>query len=765
MLFSAASQILPGQLKTVFGFYPIAITSSLLLVLLNTLMLSPLEDVGFHAWLWFGAAVLISIVRYQFYLQYLRAPLSRSLLAWLFWHTVFAAITGLVWGYAVLWLMPADSMAHQLFFIIAIAGVCSGASSTLSLTPLAFIFFMASCLVPLSTALYFLDKQTGWWLVSLCYIYMIFMWTTCLRNYQTAYQNLQQSCSLDEQQQALIESRRRLDLHFDRSPLGIIEWDIDFSISRWNPAAELIFGRPSAAMLGQNFSKLSMLQQGVEYFEKLTAAEHFLTATLASQTGDGKTINCEWTSVPMRLADQQLVGYTSFVRDVTKRIQREELITRQAYYDAVTDLPNRNYFQDRLQQKISMANRTRQYNAVFFVDLDHFKDINDSMGHSFGDIVLAQFAKRLQARLRQYDTLARFGGDEFVVLLEALDPDYEQSQLMSAQVARSLQLLLQDPFKLDDTEYSLTCSVGITLFNSDQCSEDELLRQADLALYESKRKGRNNYTFFETEMSQQAARHLQLLNSLRGAISRDEMSLVYQPKVSMRDNTLMGAEALLRWNNQDFGAVSPAEFIPVLEGSALISQVGLWVLESSFQQLAQWMRDGLWHSDMRLAINISPKQLLEAHFVEQVEAALAVSELPASLIEFEITENVLVENVERVGLVLATLNQLGISFSIDDFGTGYSSLAYLKQLPIDVLKIDKSFIDHCTEEGNDQAIVRSILSICNELGLTSVAEGVETALQQQLLQKMGCDLLQGYLFSRPIAAADFAQLLVESPRS
>ncbi|MFA7554512.1 MAG: EAL domain-containing protein [Spongiibacteraceae bacterium] len=764
MLLPRASQYFPEQLRTVFDFYPLAISTTLLLVSLYTLMLWPLLG-GITLALWFSTALLFSLVRYRFYLQYLRAPEINSTRYWLFWHHVFAVISGLLWGYAVLKLMPYDSMSHQLFLIISMAGVCSGAATTLALTPLAFLLFMLCSLLPLSLTFYVMDGEMGWWLVSLCYIYMIYLWVGSQRHYAIWFQNVQQSISLAEQEQALVESLRRVDLHFECSPLGIIEWDVDFNVKRWNPAAEKIFGYASSDALGKSFMHISPLAEATEYFETLALSEHFLTATLSSQREDKDVINCEWTSVPMRLANQQLVGYTSFMRDVTQRILREELISHQAFYDAVTELPNRNYFHDRLQQRLSLANRTKQYSAVFFVDLDHFKNINDSMGHSVGDIVLMQFAKRLQRRLRQYDMLARFGGDEFVVLLEALDQDYEQSQLMAAQVARSLQLLLAEPFRLHDTDCSLTCSVGITLFNGEQRSGDELLKQADLALYESKRKGRNNYTFFEVEMGQQASRHLQLLNSLRGAIDHKEMSLVYQPKVLVSDNTLMGAEVLLRWDNAEFGAVSPSEFIPVLEGSALISQVGLWVLETSFQQLSQWRSAGMWRNDMRLAVNISPKQLMDPYFVEQIEVALAASQLPASLIEFEITENVLVENIAQVGDVLAEINQLGISFAIDDFGTGYSSLAYLKQLPIDVLKIDKSFVDHCAEEGNDQAIVRSILSICHELGLTSVAEGVETEQQRQQLHRMGCDLLQGYLFSRPVVAAEFAQLLAGSVRA
>ncbi|HEB28695.1 MAG TPA: phosphodiesterase [Porticoccus sp.] len=752
-------KVLAGQLDTVFKFYPIAITSTYVLVLLNGFILWPVASSS-HVVGWLLSATLLCVIRYIIYKDYLRDAKACSHRQWLIRHTVSTAVSGLIWGYAFLFLMPDGSLVHLLLLIIAVSGLCSGASSTLALSPLAFFLFLLACLVPMSLRFYLMDPNYGWLLFILCYIYMYFMWTTCQRNSESAYQNIRQSFSLAEKERELKESQQRVDLHFERSPLGIIEWDGQLKITRWNPAAEAIFGYSSKDMLGQSFQKLLNDEVYAKYFLHIAKSTQSISTVLGNITKSGATISCEWTSAGINLPAGHLLGYTSFVRDISKKLQREELMAKQAYTDPVTELPNRHYFQDRLQQEISRTSRSKKYSAVFFVDLDHFKTINDSMGHSMGDVLLQQFAQRLQTRLRQYDTVARFGGDEFVVLLQELDGDYEKSQLLAAQVAQSMQSLLQVPFKLDGADYTLTCSVGITLFNDDACSDDELLKQADLALYQSKRSGRNRYTFFEQEMSQQASRHLQLLSSLRDALPRNEMSLVYQPKVDMHTNKIMGAEALLRWNNNDFGFVSPAEFIPVLEGTSLISLVGEWVLNQAFGQLKQWCDSGVWSNDMGLAINISPKQLLDKTFVEQVEVLLAKHDIAASLIEFEITENVLVENTDKVTSVLMELSGLGISFSIDDFGTGYSSLAYLKQLPIDVLKIDKSFIDHCTVDGgNDQAIVRSVLSICNELGLTSVAEGVESEDQQKILQNMGCDLLQGYLFSRPVAPAEFVALL------
>jgi len=758
MLTTENIDIIDDQLQTIFKFYPITISSSFLLVLLNVYALWPVASSS-DIFTWLLIAFTISLHRLLLFTLYTNNSKRWSANTWLLHNDMSSALSGLFWGLGLYFLVPANSLAHILTFVIAIAGLISGSSSTQSISPRAFSLFMACSLIPMSLRLYVMDSEYGWLLFSLCYIYMFFMWQTCRRNGETIRENIKQAISLRRQERDLAASEKLLDLHFRGSPLGLIEWNEHLAIRRWNPAATDIFGYAESEVLQQPPEMLLTDNDGRQYFKTLAQARSSAAATLENWTKCGSAISCEWISTPLEDVNHKLLGYTSFVTDISERIEQQKLVTHQAYFDAVTDLPNRRSFHQRLGQEVNRVNRSGYYSAVLFMDLDHFKNINDSLGHALGDELLQQFAKRLRQRLRQHEILARLGGDEFVVLLEELDRDLKKSQMMAAHVATMLQALLQEPFLLQNNPYTLTCSIGLTLFNDNKMGEDELLKQADLALYSSKHRGRNCYSFFKQEMSDNAFRHLLLLNNLREAIKCGEFSMVYQPKVDMQSNILEGAETLLRWNNPELGMVSPAEFIPVLESSTLIIQVGFWVLEHSFKQLKQWQLDGLWSSDMRLAINISPRQLLDPEFIDKVQQLLEKHVLSAELIEFEITENVLVQDFERISTILHTLAELGISFSIDDFGTGYSSLSYLKRLPIDVLKIDKSFIDHCTTAGNDQAIVRSILSICTELGLTSVAEGVETLQQQQLLQTMGCDLLQGYLFSRPVSAEVFSVML------
>ncbi|MFT5578114.1 MAG: diguanylate cyclase (GGDEF)-like protein/PAS domain S-box-containing protein [Paraglaciecola psychrophila] len=752
------NEFLHDQLQTIFKFYPVAISGSFLLVLLNVFALWPVAPTR-SILTWLLLAVVVSLHRTLLYILHKNNSERYSAKTWLIHNEITSALSGLHWGLGLYFLVPDNSPAHILAFVIAVAGLVAGSASTQSISPRAFVLFMICALVPTSLRLYALDQQYGWLLFIMSCIYMLFMWQTCRRNGSNVLHNIKQAISLRQQAMDLAASARLMDLHFDSSPLGLIEWDKHLTIRRWNPAAAKIFGYLESEVVQKKPDLLLADDAGKKYFKALVQKSTSAAATLENWTKSGTAINCEWVSTPLEDLNHTLLGYTSFVTDITERIEQQKLVTHQAFFDAVTDLPNRRYFHQRLGQEVNRVNRSGCYSAVLFMDLDHFKNINDSLGHALGDELLKQFAKRLEKRLRQHEILARLGGDEFVVLLEELDPDLQKSQIKAAQVATILQTLIQEPFLLENNPYSLTCSIGITLFNNDQCGEDELLKQADLALYDSKHRGRNCYSFFKQEMSDNAFRHLTLLNNLREAIDREEFSMVYQPKVDMKSNELKGAETLLRWNNQELGSIAPDEFIPILESSTLIIPVGLWVLEHSFKQLQQWQLAGQWHADMRLAINISPRQLLDVDFIVKVNQLMEKYALSASSIEFEITENVLVQDVDRVSTILHTLAELGISFSIDDFGTGYSSLSYLKKLPIEVLKIDKSFVDHCTDVGNDQAIVRSILSICNELGLTSVAEGVETLEQQQLLQSMGCDLLQGYLISKPISASEFTDML------
>ncbi|MBK6658923.1 MAG: EAL domain-containing protein [Proteobacteria bacterium] len=448
-----------------------------------------------------------------------------------------------------------------------------------------------------------------------------------------------------------------------------------------------------------------------------------------------------------------------------QRSESEQKIRRLAYYDQVTDLPNRAYLQDYLASALAAAMRRHKQLAVLYFDLDHFKRINDTLGHGAGDLLLGETAQRLGECVRASDMLmrgaqraggerpeaahaiARFGGDEFVLVLNDLDDAYGV-----ARVARRLQDAFVAPFKLGSDELFVTSSIGIAMFPDDGADADTLLRNADAAMYDAKQHGRNNYSFYMKEMNARARDRLSLEGRLRKAIEQEQFELHYQPQIDLCNNRLIGLEALVRWADPEKGLVSPMEFIPLAEETGLIVPLGEWILKRACRQMRAWNGTAL--EGVRVAINLSLRQVKEKNFATLVGEVLAANQLPASQLELELTESVLMEDSDGPGRILDSLKAMGLSLSIDDFGTGYSSLSYLKRFAINSLKIDRSFVRDMEGDANDQAIITAIIAMAHKLNLDVVAEGVETREQALLLRQFNCDQIQGYWISRPLPAAD-----------
>ena len=438
--------------------------------------------------------------------------------------------------------------------------------------------------------------------------------------------------------------------------------------------------------------------------------------------------------------------------DITERMQAEEQLTQLAHYDSLTRLPNRFLFRDRLHSALSMARRNDWQLAVLFVDLDRFKAINDTLGHLAGDGLLQQAARRIQACIRESDTVGRLGGDEFALVLAEL------AQPQGATlVARKVVNALARPFVLDGTEVFVTASIGITLFPTDADDVDALIRNADTAMYRAKESGRNNFQFFTPEMNRQATTKMQLENDLRRAVAKQEFSLVYQPKVSCVSGHIVGFEALIRWQHPRRGMVSPVEFIGVLEDTGLIAEVGEWVLRTACRDTLGLHQAGL--GTPTVAVNLSGRQLQSEQLFDVVKNALEETGLAPRYLELELTESFLMKKPETAITTLSRLKELGVHISIDDFGTGYSSLSYLKRFPIDALKVDRSFVQDITADPDDASITRAIIKLAHSLKLQVVAEGVETEGQLALLIAHHCDIIQGYYFSRPVPLADIQDML------
>ncbi|MFZ4552709.1 MAG: EAL domain-containing protein [Aquabacterium sp.] len=444
--------------------------------------------------------------------------------------------------------------------------------------------------------------------------------------------------------------------------------------------------------------------------------------------------------------------------DITARKEAEAQIERLAFYDPLTSLPNRRLLMDRVTHALVSARRNGHMGALLLIDLDHFKTLNDSLGHDRGDELLKLVASRLQQAVRDSDTVGRLGGDEFVVVLENLHLDPVLAVSQAQAVGNKLLQMMSQVFDLAAIEYHGGCSIGVSLFGGQyDINLDELLKQADLAMYAAKAAGRNALRFFDPAAQAEVARRVELEADMRKALTRHEFELFYQPQVNA-DGTVHGAEALLRWHQPQRGMVSPGEFIPLAEQSGLILPLGQWVLESACRQLVRWSQiPEMAH--LSVAVNVSARQFRQADFVALVSDALERTGARPDLLKLELTESMLVDDMELVIDKMAALKVIGVVFSLDDFGTGYSSLHYLKRLPLDQLKIDQSFVRNVMSDGNDAAIVRTIVALADTLGLTVIAEGVETLEQRDFLLAQGCQHFQGYLFGRPVPSATFEDSL------
>ena len=438
--------------------------------------------------------------------------------------------------------------------------------------------------------------------------------------------------------------------------------------------------------------------------------------------------------------------------DIEERKQVERNIRHMAHHDSLTDLPNRALFRDRLTHAMAQADRYQQKLAVMFLDLDRFKAINDTLGHSLGDQLLRIAAERLRTCVRDCDTVARLGGDEFTVIVEdVVDPQ------TAGVVAQKIVDTFAQPFNLLGHEVFVTTSIGITVYPDDGEQLDSLLRNADTAMYRAKGCGRNNFQFYVADMNVRARERLMLENALRRALVRDEFELYYQPRVDIYSGRVIGAEALLRWRHPDMGMIPPAEFVPILEETGMIIPVGEWALREACRQNRAWQTMEL--PPVRVAVNLSARQFVQKDLAGTVEQALADSGLSSAYLELEITEELLLENSLSNTATLNKLRDLGVHISIDDFGTGYSSLSYLKRLPINTLKIDKSFVRDITRDSDGAAIASAIIAMACSLRLNVLAEGVETEEQLSFLRAQGCNEIQGYSFSHPLSADDFEKLL------
>ena len=540
---------------------------------------------------------------------------------------------------------------------------------------------------------------------------------------------------------------------FESSNEAILISDGKNRIISVNHRFEQITGYRAAEVLGSEAAILGADSENPSFYRNLHAIllEQGSWQGEASDRRKGGEIYPVWLSISLVRDKRGNPEYhiASF-SDITERKQQEAQIEHLAFHDLLTGLPNRRLLIDRIQVAIAQAARDANGLALLFVDLDRFKTINDSLGHQAGDQLLRLVGERLKSWVRSGDTVSRVGGDEFIVLCPNCDSPEDASSLGDKLLGAIAQ-----PYQIDDTELVITASIGIALYPDNGADANSLIGNADVAMYLAKENDRNNYQFYSPELNARNLERLQMELRLRHALEEGEFLLYFQPQIDARDGKIVGAEALIRWLEPELGLIPPGRFIPLAEETGQIQAIGEWVLQQSCRHLKKWQEMGL--TNLPIAINLSARQFKQSSFVDTIGQTMAEHELPAHLLELELTESMLMKDVPQTTAKLNQLKKMGFRISIDDFGTGFSSLNYLRHFPLDVLKIDQSFVRELFDEGAALAIIESIIALARSLGMRTVAEGVETAEQRAILESSGCDILQGYLISRPLPEAEFLE--------
>ena len=544
---------------------------------------------------------------------------------------------------------------------------------------------------------------------------------------------------------------------------GIVITDVDQVIIRVNQAFSDITGYTAEEAIGQTPRQLKSGRHNTAFYKTMwdrICQDGNWQGEIWDRRKNGE-IFPEWLNITAVKNDQETIThYVGTMIDVTARKEADDKIHQLVFYDSLTQLPNRRLLIDRLQHTLAASDRHQNHAAVLFIDLDNFKTLNDTMGHNIGDLLLIEVAIRLQGCVREGDTVARLGGDEFVIFLEELSQDIQQAAAEAETVSNKILAAISQPYLLQGYPYHSSASIGVSLFQNQEISVDELLKRADTAMYQAKSAGRNTLRFYDPAMQAALEARTALEKDLRNALSESQFRLYYQMQVD-HNGSIHGAEVLIRWQHPQLGLISPLQFIQLAEETGLILPIGQWVLDTACAQLKVWEADPLTRN-LQLAVNVSARQFRQPDFVEQVLQVLRSHALAANRLKLELTESLVLDDVEDTITKMQALREAGVRFSMDDFGTGYSSLSYLSQLPLDQLKIDQSFVRNISKKSSDALIVQTIIGMANNMGMEVIAEGVETEEQRAFLEQHGCAFCQGYLFGRPVPVGEFEARLKKS---
>ncbi len=723
---------------------------------------------------WYFLIMLVTLSRAVLVVAYRQSPLddyptTKTRMAR---FRIGILVSGLLWGSAGFLMFPADDPQHQMFLIFMLAGLTAGGVVSYSADLVSAIGFSLLSLTPISIRMFMMGDSLSVAMGLAGTLYLGFMIMAIRNANQNISDNFLLRLEAKEREEVVRASEESLKESQVIAQLG--SYILDIGTGHWESSevldkllginksyirsvegwAKLI--HPDDRMMMDSYFKIEAPNQGDAFDEEFRIIRHDDQVVRWVHGLGILKFNAQGSPLKMR----------GTIQDITAGKLVQEEMRHLVFYDHLTQLPNRRMLVKQIGNALAHCSRSRRIGSLLLIDLDHFKTLNDTLGHDVGDILLQQVAERLTSCLRasdavarsgEYDSVARLGGDEFVVMLEDLSEQMPDAASRTKIVGEKILSQLNQPYLLATHEYYCTASIGATLFKDQQQTVDELMKQADIAMYQSKKSGRNMLRFFDPKMQEIINDHAALEGELRKALDRQEFQLHYQIQVDSSHRPL-GAEALIRWVHPERGLVSPMQFIPLAEETGLILPIGHWVLETACAQLKAWQEDAL-TSNLVLAVNVSAKQFRKADFVEQLQSAVQRYAIKPSLLKIELTESMLIDSIEDIIATMNSLNEVGVQFSLDDFGTGYSSLQYLKRLPLDQLKIDQSFLRDIVVDNNDKAIVKTILAMAHSMDIDVIAEGVETEAQRQLLLDEGCTQFQGYLFGKPAPIAQFEALL------
>lgn len=688
---------------------------------------------------------------------------SRALNAskWLKRFNISTALCGLAWGSSSLIIFPHNNTALQALLGMVLAGICAGSLIAYSIhasTALSFVGGVAILAVP---AYFIEDSPYAKEIMLPAGFFVIFVAIASKRLAQGLLDNISLRISAENQKKEISNLSQRQNLHMEHTPMGVIEWDADLIITSWNKACSNIFGYTSAEAVGKHISFLMPdLEKNSthEIVRKLLNQEESPPINLKKIAHkNGEAIFSEWFNTALKNSEGKIIGLASLVHDKTAFIKTQNKIHHLAYHDALTNLPNRGLLLDRLNQAISYSKRSQTYGMVVYIDIDDFKTVNDAKGHAAGDHLLITVSNRLQKAVRKQDTVARMGGDEFVLVLADIGKTSKEAHAFSQQIIGKIIQAIKLPVEYAGDRHQCSASTGVCLFAGDAISADELIRRADISMYLAKKQGRNSYQYYDATMQPKYDFQMELKNDLNNALVENQFQLHLQGQFN-KDYKPLGAEVLLRWHHPKHGLVSPTDFIPLIEESGLVVPIGNWIIHQTCVLLKKWEASPLTNK-LTLSVNVSAVQFNHQNFISEVESAIQSSGCNATLLCIELTESAVINSIEDIVYKMNYLSSMGISLAIDDFGIGYSSLSILKRLPLNELKIDKSFLQGIAKGNVEGAIVQTILQIGKNLKLRVVAEGVETKYQLEYLLSYGCKVFQGYLFQKHCCITEFEKTL------